>query len=334
MIKIGVIGAGGMGGHHARNLATKTPGAKVVAVMDIDRERAAVVAAECGGATVYTDAQAMITDPAVQAVVIVSPDPFHAELVLACLAAGKPVLCEKPLATNIADAKKVLDTELAGGRRLVQLGFMREYDQAHQALKELLDRGDIGRPLMFHGIHTGEGGIEPRTVEDVIINSAVHDIHSARWLLNQEVAQVYTQWVTAEKTRPETCRLLLVQMVFKDGTLGVIEMNADSNFGYQVDVALTGSQGSARTAPASAPTVKQTRKQFQTIDPDWLVRFDTAYIREAQVWVQSLIEKQPTGPTVWDGYVAMVVAAACIQSAKTGQPQAVPGLERPAMYAR
>lgn len=334
MIQIGVIGTGGMGGRHARNLAHKTPDAKVVAVMDIDQGRATGVAAECGEATVYSEAQALIADPAVQAVIIASPDPFHAELTLACLAAGKPALCEKPLATNIADAEKVLQAELAGGRRLVQLGFMREYDQAHQALKELLDRGDIGQPLMFHGIHTGEGLPEPRTVEDVIINSAVHDIHSARWLLNREVAQVYTQWVRAEKTRPETCRLLLVQMVFKDGALGVIEMNADSHFGYQVDVELTGSQGAARTAPASAPTVKQSRKQFQTIDPDWLVRFDTAYIREAQVWVQSLIEGQPTGPTVWDGYMAMVVADACIQSAKTGQPQAVPDWERPAMYAR
>lgn len=70
MVQIGVIGTGGMGGRHARNLANKTPGAKVVAVMDIDQERAKAVAAECGGATVYTDAKAMIADPAVQAVVV------------------------------------------------------------------------------------------------------------------------------------------------------------------------------------------------------------------------------------------------------------------------
>lgn len=334
MVQIGVIGTGGMGGRHARNLANKTPGAKVVAVMDIDQGRASAVAAECGGATVYNDASAMIADPAVQAVVIASPDPFHAGLALACLEAGKPALCEKPLANNLADAEKVLRAELTGERRLVQLGFMREYDQAHQALKELLDRGDIGQPLLFRGLHTGEGMPEPRTIEDVIINSAIHDIHSARWLLNREVAQVYTQWVRADVTRSETCRLLLVQMIFKDGTLGVIEMNADSHFGYQVEVELTGSEGAARTAPASAPTVKQSRQQFQTIDADWLVRFEAAYIREAQVWVQSLLEAQPTGPTVWDGYMAMVVADACIQSAKTGQPQVVPDLERPVMYTR
>jgi myo-inositol 2-dehydrogenase/D-chiro-inositol 1-dehydrogenase len=80
--------------------------------------------------------------------------------------------------------------------------------------------------------------------------------------------------------------------------------------------------------------VKQSRKQFQPIDPDWLVRFDEAYRREVQDWVQSFVEGQPNGPTVWDGYVAMVVADAFVQSAKTGQPQAVPSLKQPTMYAR
>jgi myo-inositol 2-dehydrogenase/D-chiro-inositol 1-dehydrogenase len=323
-----------MGGRHARNLAHRTSDAKVVAVMDIDTERANAVAAECGSVKVYTDVDSIVDDPDVQALVIASPDPFHAEAVLACLNAGKPALCEKPLATNMADAKKVLDTEMAGGRRLVQLAFMREYDQAHQALKALLDSGGLGEPILFRGIHLAEGWVEPRTIEDVIINSAVHDIHSARWLLNKEIAQVYTQWVRGDAARPETCRLLLGHLVFKDGTLGVIEMNSDTGYGYQVDVEITGTTGSARTSPASAPVVKQSRKQFQPIDPDWLVRFDEAYKREVQNWVQSLLAGQPTGPTVWDGYMAMVVADAFVQSAKTGQPQAVPDLERPALYAR
>lgn len=333
MIQIGVIGTGGMGGRHARNLAKQTPGAQVVAVMDVDLNRAETVAAECGGAKVYTDAAALIADPAVQAVVIAAPDPFHVELALACLAADKPALCEKPLATSIADAEKVLQAELTRGRR-IQLGFMREYDAAHQALKELVGRGEIGLPLMFHGMHRVLGWGPPRTTEDVIINSAVHDIHSARWLLRQEVAQVYAQRVAADETRPETCRLVLIQLAFKDSSLGLIEVNADSNYGYQVDVELTGTLGAARTSPAAAPIVRQSCKQFQTIAPDWLVRFDAAYIREAQAWVRSLVKEQPTGPSVWDGYVAMVVADACVESIKTGHPQPVPDLEPPAMYTR
>lgn len=144
MVQIGGIGAGGMGGRHARNLAHKISGAKVVAVMDVDTARASVIAAECDGAKVYSDVESIVADPDVQALVIASPDPFHAGAARACLKAGKPALCEKPLATNLADAKQVLDAELTVGRRLVQLVFMREYDSAHQVVKSCAERGDFG----------------------------------------------------------------------------------------------------------------------------------------------------------------------------------------------
>jgi myo-inositol 2-dehydrogenase/D-chiro-inositol 1-dehydrogenase len=334
MMQIGVIGVGGMGGRHARNLAHTTPNAKVVAVMDVDVPRAEEVAAECGGAKVYTDVDSIVSDPDVQALAIASPDPFHAEAVMACLKATKPAFCEKPLADTIAGTKEILDTEMAIGRRLVQLGFQREYDAAHLALKALLDSGELGETVLFRGFHVGERWEEPRTIDDVIINSIVHDIHSARWLLKKEIAQVYSQWARDDKTRPETCWLYLGQMVFTDGTLGIVEMNTATAYGYQVDVEITGAGGTVRTAHTSGPVVKQSRKQFQPIDPDWLVRFDEAYKREVQDWVQSLLVGQPTGPTVWDGYVAMVVADAFVQSAETGQPQTVPVLERPALYKR
>jgi myo-inositol 2-dehydrogenase/D-chiro-inositol 1-dehydrogenase len=150
MINVGVIGSGGMGGRHIRNLASQTP-AQVVAIMDVDQARAEAVAAESGGGKVYAETKALIADPNVQAVVIASPDPFHAEAALACIEAGKPVLCEKPLATNLADAKKVLEAEVAGGKRLVQLAFMREYDPAHKAVKASAAGAIWGSCSLFGG---------------------------------------------------------------------------------------------------------------------------------------------------------------------------------------
>ena len=88
MIQVGVIGTGGMGGRHARNLAQRTPNAKVVAVMDVDVPRAEDVAADCGGAKVYADVDLIVADSEVQALVIASPDPFHAEALMACLSVG------------------------------------------------------------------------------------------------------------------------------------------------------------------------------------------------------------------------------------------------------
>jgi myo-inositol 2-dehydrogenase/D-chiro-inositol 1-dehydrogenase len=334
-IQVGVIGTGGMGGRHARNLAHRVARAQVVAVMDVDRARAEVVADECGQARIYTDALALIADTAVEAVVIASPDPTHAGLTMACLEVGKAVLCEKPLATGVAEAEKVVKAEMAGGRRLAQVGFMREYDPAHQRVKEIVVRGDIGRPLLFKGLHVNLSTGYDRTTRDVIVNSAIHDIHSARWLLGDEVAGVYVQRVAAGEDKPESCRLLLIQLTMRNGSLTLIEANSDSGYGYEVDVEIVGQLGSARTASLRSPIVRRAGVQARSIEADWLERFETAYINEVQTWVQTLLQEgQPGGPTAWDGYISLVIADACIRSAETGHPQAVPIVERPAMYDR
>ncbi len=148
-LKVGVIGTGGMGGRHARNLVLRTPGAQVVGIMDVDEARAMDVAEACGGARVFTDADKLIGDPSVNALVIASPDHTHARLATACINAGKPVLCEKPLATSVADAEDVVKAEVAAGKRLVQLGFMREYDPSHRQIHNAVLSGRLGKPLYF-----------------------------------------------------------------------------------------------------------------------------------------------------------------------------------------
>lgn len=318
-LRVGVIGTGGMGGRHARNLARHVAHAEVEAVMDVDLERAAQVAAECGQAQVFNDAEALIYNPNVDAVIIASPDPTHARLTLACLAAGKPVLCEKPLATSAAEALEVVRAEEALGRRLVQVGFMREYDPAHRALLDPTVQEQIGRPLLFHGLHTNLSIGVDRTVEDVIVNSAIHDIHSARWLLNDEVSEVFVQYIPASVDAPETCRLLLVHMRMSRGGLAVIECNVDAGYGYEVSVTLTGERGTATTQSLSSPVVRGAHGASQAVEADWLARFDEAYIREVQAWTQSVLDGKPAGPSAWDGYAALVIADACIQSARRGE---------------
>src|SRR3990170_3695000 len=143
---VGVVGAGGMGSRHARNV-TAIKGASLIAVMDTDQVRAGRLAAELD-AKPFGDARGLIEHPDVQAVVVASPDSTHADLVMACLGAGKPVLCEKPLASTVEQAAAIVDWEVATGRRMVQVGFMREYDQAHRAVREAVANGVIGRPFL------------------------------------------------------------------------------------------------------------------------------------------------------------------------------------------
>ncbi len=332
-LRIGVIGVGGMGARHARNLAGAVARGRVAAVMDVDTVRASAVAEECGGARVYDDALALIRDPQVDAVVIASPDPTHAALAQACLAVGKPVLCEKPLATNLQDARAVVEAEAALGRRLIQVGFMRVYDPSHQDVKAVVTSGRIGRPLFFRGYHTNtsQDGL-PRTLDDVVVNSAVHDIHSARWLLDDEATEVFIQHIPWNPNDPTTCRLVTVQIRFARGGLAFIEMNADAGYGYEVTAAVVGEQGAVESQALASPAVRIGGVRSQTVDPDWLVRFNTAYTREIQAWTEDALAGRYTGPSAWDGYMALAIAEAALESARVGRPVAVKAMERPEIY--
>ena len=332
MLGVGIIGTGGMGGRHARNLAHRVAGAQVVAIMDLDEARAAAVAAACGGAAVFTDPSALIGDDTVDAVVIASPDPTHADLTIACIEAGKPVLCEKPLGVDLNDARRVLRAEVGGGRHLVQVGLMRMYDPQHTALKQAIDDGAIGRPLLFRGIHRNQRRAQVPTAAEVIVKGAVHDIHSARWLMGDDVAVVYASHITDGPERPESARLVLLQLTFRCGGLATIEVDVDSNYGYEVAVEVSGERGTLGTPSLTSPILRKDGTASRAVEVDWLERFETAYLLEAEAWVRAVLDGTATGATVWDGYAAMRVADAAARSLDSGKAEALPDEPRPGLY--
>src|SRR3954447_23594608 len=123
-----------IGTQHVHRLAREVVGSSVTAVFDVAGDRAAALADEVGARAPESWSE-LVEDPHVDAVLIASPGDLHVEQVLACLAAGKPVFCEKPLATRAEDALKVVDAEVAAGARLVQIGFMRWYDAGFRDVK-------------------------------------------------------------------------------------------------------------------------------------------------------------------------------------------------------
>jgi myo-inositol 2-dehydrogenase/D-chiro-inositol 1-dehydrogenase len=330
-LRVGVIGTGGMGARHARNIHSQVGNALLTAVMDIDADRAGV-AAEPAGAEVFTDGLELIASDSVDAVIIASPDPTHSALASACLESNKHALVEKPLATDLAGAAAIVDGEAARGRRLLQVGLMRHYDPQHVAVKDALDRGEIGRPLMFRGWHRNPPEARPPTSEEVLVNSAVHDIYSTRWLLNDEISEIFVRGTTIDPSRSDQLDLQLITMQMAGGAIASVEVNKDSGFGYEVGFEISGSHGMVTTAPHHTPVVRRDSHMRQAVEPDWLERFAIAYIIEVQAWTASVLNDAPEGPTAWDGYLTLAAALAGAESLETGAPASVEIPERPHLY--
>ena len=154
---------------------------------DVDFDRAKSVAADLPSAKALQTGQELIDDPEVDAIVVASWGPTHEEYVLASIAAGKQVFCEKPLATTREACERILDAEVASGKRHVMVGFMRRYDEGYRAMKAAIDGGEIGAPLMFHSGHRNPR-VPGHYTSDMIINdTCVHDVDVARFLLDDEI---------------------------------------------------------------------------------------------------------------------------------------------------
>ena len=138
-VRIGLIGAGGMGRAHLARIAGVLSGGEIVAVADINHE-AAVSAAEPYGAKAYDSADELIDDPNVDAVLIATFGKVHAPDVIKAIEAGKYVLCEKPLATTAEDCIAIMGAEQKAGKKLVTVGFMRRFDAAYNEMKKVLER--------------------------------------------------------------------------------------------------------------------------------------------------------------------------------------------------
>jgi myo-inositol 2-dehydrogenase / D-chiro-inositol 1-dehydrogenase len=333
-LSVGVIGTGGMGTRHALNLHRAVGSARVGAVYDLDQARARHVAGMCGQARVFDDPERLINDPHVDAVVIASPDDTHARLTLACLQAGKPVLSEKPLATTVEDAVRVLEAEVALKQRLVSVGYMRRFDPQHMAVKTTVAEGALGRPLLFKGVHRNAAVPYGTTGETILINSAGHDLDSTRWLLGEEVQEVFVRGLRSRvDLHPDTKDLLLIEMALTNDSLADVEVYVNADYGYEVSAEVVCQRGSAITTLADIALVRSEAQRAYPIPKDWLARFQNAYVLEVLEWVESIQEGRSfRGANTWDGYMTMLITGACIESFRNCALQSMKVPPKPGLY--
>ena len=331
-VRIGLIGAGVMGADHARILRGDVAGAELTAIQDFDHARARRVVSDSGVERTFGDAKDLIADPAIDAVVIASPDDTHAPLVIACIERGKPVLCEKPLASTLDGCRSVIAAEIKGGRRLVQVGYMRRFDPGYRAMKASLDAGTLGRPLFLHCVHRNAVAPDYITSDLVITNSTVHEIDVARYLLADEFAAV-TVITPRPSTRMPTRQPQFVVLETKSGVVVDIEAFLDAQYGYDVRAELVCEGGTVALAPNPPIALRVDGRDGFGLNPDWRGRFEEAYREQLRAWVGSIQSGRPVGSSAWDGYAASIVAADCLRSFHQKSRVPVSLETKPSFYA-
>ena len=246
---VGVLGVGEMGRRHAENLRRLVPQAQLVAVADVAAERARQTAKELEVENSYGGLEAMLECKGLDAVVIATPDKFHAAAVKAVAAAGKDMLCEKPLALTLSDAHELLGAVSKAGVRL-QVGFMRRYDPAYSTAMKRIEAGEIGVPIIFKSIGRDKDGpplsaYQPCLGGMLFYTNTIHDFDLARWLMQDEVSEVHAYTTVA--IRPEVAQYgdvvaSVVNLKFEKGAIGNIESHAQAVYGYDVRTEIVGSK--------------------------------------------------------------------------------------------
>jgi myo-inositol 2-dehydrogenase/D-chiro-inositol 1-dehydrogenase len=324
-----------MGADHARIIAEDLKDATLQVVCDASGERARKVADDCGASHVLNDPRAAMARDDVDAILIASPDDTHAPLSIAAIEAGKPVLCEKPLSQSASECMDVINKEAALGRRFVQLGFMRRFDQSYLDMKAALDDGMLGRAVLMHNFHRNVEAPASFTGQMAITNSAPHEFDVARFVL----AANYTAISVFQPTGVDASRTgAPVFMVLETdvGQLVNIEVNNNAAYGYDVRGELVGENGSVfLNAPVHA-RYNAKLSSFERYETDWRARFAEAYRRQNKAFVNFVqTGKFPeTAADAWDGYCAAVVAQAGVKALAETRRVEITKAEMPALYQR
>lgn len=321
-LQIAMIGAGRMGLAHARVLAGLAE-CRVVRVVDSLAANAERVAAELGTEPSTYLEDAFQSD--VDAVIITTPTPTHAEVVEAAAGAGKAIFVEKPIAESLEAGRRVVAAVERAGVPC-QVGFQRRYDPAYVRAKEMIEVGALGR---LEGIRlVGRDPYLPRleflkTSGGLLVDMGIHDLDSARFLVG-EVAEVYA--VGGALAEPSLAQYGLFDTAvatlrFESGAVGTLEVALRTAYGYDIRCEVLGERGRIHIERDRRPDLTLYDERGGNFDRprNFEQRFAEAYAAEMVAFARNLHAGKPLEPGVRDAWYSLRLARAAQHALETGQ---------------
>lgn len=319
-VHIGVIGTGRIGRMHAELLATRVPGARLVAVSDAVMPLADEVGRALGAPAVETGA--LIADPAIDAVAICAPTDLHVALIVAAAEAGKAIFCEKPISLDLAETDKALEVVDRTGAQLM-VGFNRRFDASHDAVHDAVTSGAVGLPHVVR-ITSRDPGPPPmayaRTSGGIFLDMTIHDFDMARYVVGSEVVEVHA--AGAVRVVPELAQLgdvdtAVVTLWHENQCLTVIDNSRRATYGYDQRVEVLGSEGLVASENPLANTVLSrdaTGTKLATLPYFFIERYAASYVRQWEAFVAAVSTGEAPPTSGHDGRAALVLGLAAKRS--------------------
>lgn len=325
----GVVGAGVIGRIHARNLAARRD-AELRWIVDVDEARGGALAAE-HQASFASQLAPMLDDRKVDVVVIGSSTDVHEEHVLACVAAGKALLCEKPIADSLDGARRCLDAVRRAGT-IAAVGFNRRFDAHHLRVHDRVRAGEIGTVEMLHFVSRSPQDSEPAAAAragGMLREKGTHHYDLACWLAASEPIEVYASGGCmidprhADYGDVDTAALVLR---FASGAIATFAFSRRTGYGCDEMFEVNGSQGMLRSErqPSLGVTLWQGGRVIADgVHPGWYERFESTYVAEIDALVDAVRGGRRMTPDLEDGMRAQAIAEAAVESLALGRPVAI-----------
>jgi scyllo-inositol 2-dehydrogenase (NAD+) len=325
-LQVGLIGLGRLGRVYARDLQTRIPETRLVAIADLNAAAVKDTAEEFDVPGAYGTVDDLLSDPQVDAVVIVSPTHTHKDIVIESVSRGKPTFCEKPLALSLAECREMQDAVERHGT-FFQMGFMRRFDPGYAAAKRQVEQGKIGRPVVFKSTSRDPfpPSLEyanPKSSGGILVDMGIHDLDLARWFMG-DVKTVNA--IGGVLAYPELATVgdidnAIATLVFEDGRLGVIDLTRNGFYGYDISTELLGTEGTLKIGYLRETPVMVMTKNSVAHDtvPYFMERFERAYTLQLQNFAQNVLQGREPPVTIRDGIEALRVALAATAACRGG----------------
>lgn len=325
MLRVGLLGAGRIGIVHAKAISSH-PESQLVAISDAVAESAQKLARQYQCKHSCTDE--IIADPDIDAVLIASPTNTHSDLMEAAAAAGKAVLCEKPVDLSL-DRARACQKVVANYSMPVMIGFNRRFDPSLAELKAAADRGEIGKAelLSIHSFDPAPPPLEYVKVSGGLFRDMmIHDFDMANFIMGEvpeTIIAIGSSIVDADIGAAGDVDTAVATLSYSDGRIAVIKNSRRAAYGYDQRVELLGSEGLLQVNNVIENSlVKSTSAGVTSAKPTYffLERYMPAYIAEWTAFVTAVTNGSPVPVSLDDGVDALAMAEAATRSANTGLP--------------